>query len=82
MGATLSTRPEWSAGHGVAIQQLQTSAANQELLYDLLRALGKICRDHPTESKAELKAPLKWSTTLKPPSFKDSTIWNVGGSTR
>ncbi|TPX30314.1 hypothetical protein SmJEL517_g06096 [Synchytrium microbalum] len=82
MGATLSTRPEWAAGSASAQQQLQTSASNQELLYDLLRALQKICRDHPNESRAELRAPLKWATSLKPASFKDTAIWNIGGSAR
>ena len=71
MGASLSTRFEWTT-HDV--NALQTSVQNQELLYELVSMIQQICQKHPLESKAEFKRPIVWQSSLTAASFSSSRI--------
>ncbi|KAJ3056514.1 Armadillo repeat-containing protein 4 [Rhizophlyctis rosea] len=75
MGASLSTRFEWSKA-----EQLRTSVTNQNLLHDLIRIIEQTCQTHPNESRAEFRRPLQWTTTLRPAAFTATgSGWNVVG---
>ncbi|KAJ3043806.1 Armadillo repeat-containing protein 4 [Rhizophlyctis rosea] len=80
MGASLSTRFEWSPSPGgkAGVDQLKTSVTNQNLLHDLIRVIEQTCQSYPNESRAEFRRPLQWTTSLRPGAFAaGGSGWNV-----
>ncbi|KAJ3345511.1 Armadillo repeat-containing protein 4, partial [Kappamyces sp. JEL0680] len=72
MGNSISARFEWAdasvkAKDGSA--QLQTSVANQDILYEIVNMIEQLCANYPNESKAEFKSPLVWNSKLTPSVF-------------
>jgi hypothetical protein len=71
MGASLSTRFEWTTHDA---NSLQTSVQNQELLYELVSMIQQTCQKHPSEAKAEFKRPIVWQSSLTASAFSSSRI--------
>ena len=89
MGNSLSTRFEWSevakASTKDGLPQLQTSVANQDILYEIVNMIDQLAHNYPVESKAEFRAPLVWNTHLLPSNFSSHTssgLWVVKEATK
>jgi armadillo repeat-containing protein 4 len=86
MGNSVSSRLEWSDLAGKAntnkdsVPHLKTSVANQDLLYDLSNMVEQLALNYPSESKAEFKTPLVWTSKILPQAFTShasSGFWVV-----
>ncbi|KAJ3121159.1 Armadillo repeat-containing protein 4 [Physocladia obscura] len=99
MGATLSARVQWAASNAASSQQTAyksqattdthqtiTSAANQDLFYELIHLIESLMTQHPAEAKAEFRRVLQWtSVSLRPAHFAavvatQPGIWNIVSS--
>lgn len=77
MGASLSSRFEWSPGATETSGNLLTSAQNQALLYELIAFINQIAAKNSVEAKAEFKKGVQWITDLNPSLFSNSESFIV-----
>lgn len=68
MGATLSSRIEWTSA-GETGGKLDFSRSNEQLLHDMLSYVETIATEHPTEAGAVFKRPFVWNTWLQLSNF-------------
>lgn len=68
MGATLSSRIEWTSAGGSG-GKLDFSRSNEQLLHDMLRYVETIATEHPTEAEVVFKRPFVWNTWLQLSNF-------------
>ena len=77
MGASLSSRFEWSQGSTETSGHLLTSTQNQALLYELISFIHQIAAKNSVEAKAEFKKGVQWTTALTPSLFTNSELFTV-----
>lgn len=63
MGATLSSRAEWTSATDKG-GKLDFSKANEAVLLDILGYVQALCSDHPREATVLFKRPFVWSSSL------------------
>jgi hypothetical protein len=81
----LSARVQRSTQAAAPDPSLNTSLVNLDILTELIRALEKLCTDHPAEARTEFKRPLEWSSpTLRPSLFPTTSNsgWHVTNQAR
>ena len=72
MGATLSSRAEWTSARDKG-GKLDFSKANEALLLEILGYVETLCREHPREATVLFKRPFVWSTSLLLTNFEKLT---------
>ena len=63
MGATLSSRAEWTSAGG-STGKLDFSRNNEQLLQDISSYVETITNDHLHESEVQFQRPFIWTTSL------------------
>lgn len=63
MGATLSSRTEWTSASEKG-GKLDFSKANEELLMEILTNVETLSRDNPREASVLFKRPFAWNSSL------------------
>ena len=63
MGATLSSRTEWTSASEKG-GKLDFSKADGELLLEILKHVETLCRDYPREASVQFKRPFLWKSSL------------------
>lgn len=63
MGATLSSRAEWTSATDKG-GRLDFSKANEAVLLDILGYVQALCSDHPREATVLFKRPFAWHSSL------------------
>lgn len=69
MGATLSSRAEWTSARDKG-GKLDFSKANEVLLLEILRYVETLCKDNPREATVVFKRPFVWKSSLSLPNFE------------
>lgn len=65
MGATLSSRAQWTSV-STAGNKLDFTKSNEELLRDILSFVESFPTQHPSEAGVVFKRPFVWETSLSP----------------
>ena len=75
MGATLSTRAEWTsaAGGKGSGGKLEFSKQNESLLNDLARYVDSLVTEHEREADVLFKRPFQWKSRLVASDFQRLT---------
>ncbi len=73
MGATLSSRAEWTSASDKG-GKLDFSKANEALLLEILKYVETLCNDHPREAIVIFKRPFVWKTSLSFNQFDQLTF--------
>ena len=68
MGATLSSRAEWTSANEKG-GKLDFSKTNESLLLETLKYVQALCKDHPREACVVFKRPFVWKSSLSLPGF-------------
>ena len=68
MGATLSSRAQWTSVSATG-NKLDFTKSNEELLKDILSFVEAFPTQHPGEAGAVFKRPFVWETSLSPDKF-------------
>lgn len=63
MGATLSSRAEWTSAREKG-GKLDFSKANEALLLEILSYVETLCKEHPRETTVVFKRPFTWLSSL------------------
>ena len=63
MGATLSSRAEWTSASDKG-GKLDFSKSNETLLLEILEYVETLCREHPREASVAFKRPFVWKSSL------------------
>lgn len=63
MGATLSSRIEWTSA-GEKGGKLDFNKSNEELLLQVLKYLEILYKEHPREASVLFKRPFVWNSSL------------------
>ena len=63
MGATLSSRAEWTSASEKG-GKLDFSKSNEALLLEILKYLENLCKERPRESTVVFKRPFVWTSTI------------------
>ena len=71
MGATLSTRAEWSAAtSGSSGAKLEFGQRNESLLRDLNDYVTTLVTEHSREARVVFKRPFEWRSKLRTNDFE------------
>jgi len=65
MGATLSSRAQWTSLSSTE-NKLDFTKSNEELLRDILSFVESFPSQHPSEAAVVFKRPFVWETSLSP----------------
>ena len=68
MGATLSSRAQWTSV-STTTSKLDFTKSNEELLKDILSFVESFPTQHPCEAEVVFKRPFVWETSLTPDKF-------------
>ena len=68
MGATLSSRAQWTSVSTTG-NKLDFTKSNEELLKDILSFVESFPTQHPSEAGVVFKRPFVWETSLSPDKF-------------
>ena len=68
MGATLSSRAQWTSVSTTS-NKLDFTKSNEELLKDILSFVESFPAQHPSEAGIVFKRPFVWETSLAPDKF-------------
>ena len=68
MGATLSSRAQWTSVSTTG-NKLDFTKSNEELLKDILSFVESFPSQHPSEAGVVFKRPFVWETSLSPDKF-------------
>ena len=68
MGATLSSRAQWTSVSTTG-NKLDFTKSNEELLKDILSFVEAFPTQHPGEAGVVFKRPFVWETSLSPDKF-------------
>ena len=82
MGASLSSRFEWSQGATETSGLLLTTAQNQALLYEIISFINQLATKNSVEIKAEFKRGIQWTTELNLSIFANSELFIVQQSAK
>ena len=63
MGATLSSRTEWTSATDKG-GKLDFSKANEAVLVEILKYVEDLCKEHPREATVVFKRPFVWKSSL------------------
>ena len=63
MGATLSSRVEWTSASSKG-GKLDFSKTNENILREIVRYVQNLCRSHPREAQVVFKHPFAWNSPL------------------
>ena len=63
MGATLSSRTEWTSARDKG-GKLDFSKTNEAVLVEILKYVESLCREHPREATVLFKRPFVWRSSL------------------
>lgn len=69
MGATLSSRAEWTSATDKG-GKLDFSKANEAVMLEILGYVEALCNDHPREATVLFKRPFVWSSSLSLTNFE------------
>ena len=69
MGATLSSRVEWTSASSKA-GKLDFSKTNENILREIVKYLENLCRSNPREAQVVFKHPFLWSSPASLSSFE------------
>ena len=68
MGATISSRIEWSSASG-SKKKIDYSRSNESILHDILSYVETLTTDYPSEAQVEFKLPFVWTSSLQISNF-------------
>lgn len=63
MGATLSSRAEWTSASEKG-GKLDFSKSNETLLLEILKYLENLCKERPREAMVVFKRPFVWNSSI------------------
>jgi hypothetical protein len=72
MGATLSSRAEWTSARDKG-GKLDFSKANEALLVEIMGYVEALCQEHAREATVLFKRPFVWSSSLLLSNFEELT---------
>ena len=68
MGATISSRLEWSSV-SASKRKIDYSRSNESILHDILNYVENVATDYPSEAEVEFKQPFVWASSLQISNF-------------
>ena len=63
MGATLSSRVEWTSASNKG-GKLDFSKTNENILREIVKYVENLCRNNPREAQVVFKHPFVWTSSL------------------
>jgi len=79
MGATLSSRVEWTSASDKG-GKLDFSKTNENILREIVKYVETLCRNNPREAQVVFKHPFVWKSPLSLSNFEplragDEYVW-------
>ena len=68
MGATLSSRVEWTSASSKG-GKLDFSKTNENIMREIVKYVENLCRNNPREAQVVFKHPFTWTSSLAFSSF-------------
>ncbi|XP_032241492.2 outer dynein arm-docking complex subunit 2 [Nematostella vectensis] len=78
MGATLSSRAQWTSASDHGKGKLAFTPQNETLLNDIVQNIEGMVNKNPHEAEVVFKEPFKWHTHLKPEAFGSLNFGSLG----
>ena len=82
MGATLSSRAQWTSASDHGKGKLEFTPQNEALLNDVITNVEMLVSQNPREADTVFKDPFKWHSTLKPDAFGSLNFGSLGYEVR
>lgn len=78
MGATLSSRAQWTSVSDRGRGKLEFTPQNEALVNDVISNVESLVSQNPREAETVFKEPFKWHSTLKSDAFGSLNFGSLG----